>query len=63
MLFTIERIHNSLEKHQTENRNLLVVTGGKDLTAVSPVEHISHGSITYISYIPDQNNEDDIHGI
>jgi hypothetical protein len=48
MLFTIERIHNSLEKQQTENRNLLVVTGGKDLMAVSPVEQISHGSITYI---------------
>jgi hypothetical protein len=48
MLFTIERIHNSLEKQQTENRNLLVVSGGKDLMAVSPVEQISHGSITYI---------------
>lgn len=48
MLFTIERIHNSLEKQQTENRNLLVVTGGKDLMAVSPVEMISHGSILQI---------------
>ncbi|MDM7919787.1 MAG: hypothetical protein QUS12_11550 [Methanosarcina sp.] len=44
MLFTIERIHNSLEKQQTENRSLLVVTGGKDLMVVSPVEQISHGS-------------------
>jgi len=48
MPFTIERIHNSLEKQQTENRNLLVVTGGKDYIAVSPVEKISHGSILRI---------------
>lgn len=46
MLLTIERIHNSLEKQHTENRNLLVVTGGKDLMAVSPVENISHGNIS-----------------
>jgi hypothetical protein len=60
MLLTIERIHNSLEKHQTENSNLLVVTGGKDFAAVSPVEKISHGNTTY-KY--DQNKEDDIHGL
>jgi len=60
MLLTIERIHNSLEKQQTENRNLLVVTGGKDLMAVPPVEKISHGNI---SYKPDQNKEDDIDGL
>jgi hypothetical protein len=29
MLLTIERIHNSLKKQQTQNHNLLVVTGGK----------------------------------
>lgn len=46
MLLTIERIHNSLEKQHTENRNLLVVTGGKDLMAVSSVEKISHGNIS-----------------
>jgi hypothetical protein len=46
MLLTIERIHNSLEKQHTENRNLLVATGGKDLTAVSPVGNISHGTIS-----------------
>mgnify|MGYP000990053454 CR=1 FL=1 len=59
MPFTIERIHNSLEKQRTENRNLLVVTGGKDLMAVSPMEKISHGK----SYKFDQNNEEDIHGL
>jgi hypothetical protein len=29
MLLTIERIHNSLEKLITENRNLSVATNGK----------------------------------
>jgi len=46
MLLTIERIHKSLEKQYTENRNLLVATGGKDLMVVSPVENISHGNIS-----------------
>ena len=40
MPFTIERIHNSLEKQQTENRNLLVVIGGKNWMVISPVEQI-----------------------
>lgn len=48
MLLTIERIHNSLEKQQTKNRNLLVVTGGKGLIAFSSVEKIFHGNILQI---------------
>ncbi|WP_440948041.1 hypothetical protein ACSAZL_07305 [Methanosarcina sp. T3] len=48
MLLTIERIHNLLEKQHTENRSLLVATCGKDLTAFSPVEKISHDNILEI---------------
>jgi hypothetical protein len=59
MLFTIERIHNSLEKQQTENRNLLVVNGGKGLTAF----HLWNRFPTAVTYRFDENNEDDIHGL
>ncbi|MPM98071.1 hypothetical protein SDC9_145252 [bioreactor metagenome] len=63
MPFTIERIHNSLEKQQTENRNLLVVIGGKDWMVISPVEQIPTAVYLFVYHIPDQNNEDDIYGL
>ena len=47
MLLTIERIHNSLEKQQTPKPQSAGCNWWEDAMVVSPVESISHGSISY----------------